>query len=165
MAKLNWSALLPTERTFTGWGWWFIGYVMVPACAVIAVVRFTPAVPQAWDASHGAGTRGVLHVTSKECGDHRFVGYTCDGLNGYFVSADGRTRENGVFFNGVPSGIHTGSTIRVRYLGGEIVYPNGRNLDWLWDAVCVVVGVLAMGCWVWIVRRQLLGRRMPWDPR
>lgn len=145
--------------------WWVIGFLAAPALAIFMLVKGLSDLPNAWDAAHGHGQLGTLHVTSKSCSFHSFGGYRCTGLYGDYVSDDESTTVRHVFLDAIPRGAQVGGDVRVRYLAGRqapVVYKAGGSSDWILIGGLMIAAVITLLVWSATVHARLRDESLPW---
>lgn len=158
MSQLSWwQRLTGFDRRISTRIRRFVWRYLTPLIAALVIVSAGGDIGPAWRAHEGAGTRGMVTVTQKDCG--RSCSYT-----GNFVSDDGKDRRTGVGLASGFSDLAVGDRVAALDDGASTdVYPPGGGEDWILTTLFLVGAIGALLLWIYVVPIGALKRRRSGD--
>lgn len=124
--------------------------VLLPLCALIALVFTAVSLPSSVRAAHGEGLAGTFTAEREQCGPRG----RCNWYGSY-VSDDGSVRFDDVLLDGLRA--DRGDRVPALYEGQDdppLVYSADGSKEWIGVVICMLIaaGYLVWCAW-WLVRR------------
>jgi hypothetical protein len=127
--------------------WQLLGWVLLPAVAVLALVVGTQDLGPAWTAGHGGGRHGSFTAVERSCQRTRLR--TVCSFYGTFTTDDATLQRPRVLLDEPPDGMRIGDRIAVSDGGGRsaVVYPATGSTEWLIIAALMTAAVVVLAIW------------------
>ena len=142
----RWQRWKAFDRRTSNRVWGFVWRYLTPFIAALCIITSATSIGPAWRAHEGAGLRGIVTVTQKDCGRN-----DCS-YSGDFISPDGKDRRTGVGLASGFSGLAVGDRVPALDDGDpNNVYPPGGGDDWIITTLVLVGAVGALLVWIYAV--------------